>query len=278
MTRDLYRTRPDRRYPARGPERCYSMTEGDDRCRLRGWAGLRRRRRLLLIQPGNEPGRGLWSVPGGRVEPGETTPKPWSGRWPRRPGWSSSPARWSARCARGPYVIADYRCTVVGGTLRAGDDATDARWCDAADAGGAAARPPAVRHAAGVGRPPPRQAGLLGHGPARLLAAARVAVGPLGHHHLAPERAHHRAVLLVAAGLHVDDAAVVLRARLGLVQHLGLAVDRVAVEGRAGVLERLHLEVGDRLARDVGHRHAQQQRVDVVADHHVALKSVVSSA
>ena len=33
---------------------------------------------------------------------------------------------------RGPYLIADYRCAVVGGTLRAGDDATDARWCDAA--------------------------------------------------------------------------------------------------------------------------------------------------
>jgi ADP-ribose pyrophosphatase YjhB (NUDIX family) len=28
--------------------------------------------RLLLIRRGHEPGRGLWSVPGGRVEPGET--------------------------------------------------------------------------------------------------------------------------------------------------------------------------------------------------------------
>jgi ADP-ribose pyrophosphatase YjhB (NUDIX family) len=28
--------------------------------------------RLLLIRRGREPGRGLWSVPGGRVEPGET--------------------------------------------------------------------------------------------------------------------------------------------------------------------------------------------------------------
>jgi ADP-ribose pyrophosphatase YjhB (NUDIX family) len=27
--------------------------------------------RLLLIRRGTEPGRGLWSVPGGRVEPGE---------------------------------------------------------------------------------------------------------------------------------------------------------------------------------------------------------------
>lgn len=28
--------------------------------------------RLLLIRRGHEPGRGLWSVPGGRVEPGES--------------------------------------------------------------------------------------------------------------------------------------------------------------------------------------------------------------
>ena len=27
---------------------------------------------LLLVRRGNEPGRGTWSVPGGRVEPGET--------------------------------------------------------------------------------------------------------------------------------------------------------------------------------------------------------------
>ena len=33
---------------------------------------------------------------------------------------------------RGRYSIADYHCTVVGGELRAGDDALDARWCDAA--------------------------------------------------------------------------------------------------------------------------------------------------
>ncbi|MBB3086077.1 NUDIX hydrolase [Geodermatophilus sabuli] len=30
------------------------------------------RGRLLLIRRGHEPGRGLWSVPGGRVEPGES--------------------------------------------------------------------------------------------------------------------------------------------------------------------------------------------------------------
>ena len=36
------------------------------------------------------------------------------------------------RIVRGPYTIADYACTVVGGELRAGDDALAVRWCDAA--------------------------------------------------------------------------------------------------------------------------------------------------
>src|SRR4029450_2787370 len=31
-------------------------------------------RRLLVVRRANEPGRGLWSIPGGRVEPGEDDP------------------------------------------------------------------------------------------------------------------------------------------------------------------------------------------------------------
>ena len=56
-----------------------------------------------------------------------------------------------------------------------------------------------------------------------------------------------------------------------MVEHLGHGVDGVAVEGRLGVLERLDLEVGDGRPADVGHRHAEHQRVDEVADHHVLL-------
>jgi 8-oxo-dGTP pyrophosphatase MutT (NUDIX family) len=36
------------------------------------------------------------------------------------------------RVQRGPFAIADYRCIVVGGPLRAGDDALDARFVDRA--------------------------------------------------------------------------------------------------------------------------------------------------
>src|SRR5664280_2870442 len=80
------------------------------------------------------------------------------------------------------------------------------------------------------------------------------------------------AVLIAALGLDVHHAAVVLGLRLGLVQHRRLPVDGVAVEGRRDVAQRLDLEVGQGLAGDVRHRHAQQQRVDVVADHDIALE------
>jgi ADP-ribose pyrophosphatase YjhB (NUDIX family) len=47
-------------------------------------------------------------------------------------GLAVEPGALVGRVQRGQYAIADYRCAVVGGSLQAGDDATDARWCDAA--------------------------------------------------------------------------------------------------------------------------------------------------
>src|SRR3954465_15122135 len=96
-------------------------------------------------------------------------------------------------------------------------------------------------------------ASFVRHRPARLLPAPSFPVGALRHHHLPPEGAHDQAVLLIPARLDIHDAAVVLGLRRRLVQHLGLAVDGVAVEGRLDVLQRLDLEVRDRLAGDVGH-------------------------
>src|SRR4051794_24504572 len=104
---------------------------------------------------------------------------------------------------------------------------------------------------------------------ARLL---RSGVLLLGDHDPAPEHADQGAVLLVALGLHADDATVGLGAGLALVQDGGLAVDGVAVEGRRDVAQGLDLEVGDGLAGHVRDGHAEQDRVDVVADHHVLLE------
>jgi 8-oxo-dGTP diphosphatase len=89
--------------------------------------------RLLLVRRANEPGRGLWSVPGGRVEPGEDDAAALVREMQEETGLTVEPGPLVGRLRRGPYDIGDYRCRIVSGTLRAGSDALDARWCDAAD-------------------------------------------------------------------------------------------------------------------------------------------------
>ena len=88
--------------------------------------------RLLLVQRANEPGRGLWSLPGGRVEPGEDDAAALVREMAEETGLLVQPGDLVGRVRRGHFEIADYRCRVLGGTLLAGDDALDARWCDAA--------------------------------------------------------------------------------------------------------------------------------------------------
>ena len=93
-------------------------------------------RRLLLIQRANEPGRGCWSLPGGRVQAGETDHHAVIREVAEETGLDVKVARRAGavqRCAPGGAVfdIHDYVCLATGGTLRAGDDADDARWCDA---------------------------------------------------------------------------------------------------------------------------------------------------
>ena len=88
--------------------------------------------RLLVVQRANEPGRGLWSVPGGRVEPGEDDAAALVREMREETGLEVVPGPLVGSVRRGPFAIADYRCTVVGGALRAGDDALDARFVDLA--------------------------------------------------------------------------------------------------------------------------------------------------
>ncbi|NKQ57504.1 NUDIX domain-containing protein [Amycolatopsis sp. K13G38] len=89
------------------------------------------RGRLLVIQRGHDPGRGLWSLPGGRVEPGETDTQAVIREMREETGLDVRPIRLAGMVVRGRYEIYDFVCEVAGGTLRAGDDAADARWVDA---------------------------------------------------------------------------------------------------------------------------------------------------
>jgi 8-oxo-dGTP diphosphatase len=84
--------------------------------------------RLLLVERANDPGRGRWSIPGGRVERGETEPEALVREVAEETGLQVAAGRCLGRVRRGRYDIADYHAVVVGGTLRAGDDAAAVAW------------------------------------------------------------------------------------------------------------------------------------------------------
>jgi ADP-ribose pyrophosphatase YjhB (NUDIX family) len=92
---------------------------------------------LLMIKRGREPGAGLWSIPGGRIEPGETDAEALVREMLEETNLTVVVGRLLGRVQR-PFLdgavidIRDYAVTVTGGTLRPGDDAADARWVTAA--------------------------------------------------------------------------------------------------------------------------------------------------
>ena len=102
--------------------------------------------RVLLVQRGREPLKGKWSLPGGMLELGESLAEGVVREVQEETGLvvevielvelldrvhrESSP---DGERVRYHYVIADYLCRVVGGTLHASSDADAVRWIERAE-------------------------------------------------------------------------------------------------------------------------------------------------
>jgi 8-oxo-dGTP diphosphatase len=96
--------------------------------------------RVLLVRRGQEPLLGEWSLPGGALELGERLEEGVRREVSEETGLdvepeeivavfdhishaSEDPAR-----VRFHYVLVDYRCRLIGGTLASATDVTEARW------------------------------------------------------------------------------------------------------------------------------------------------------
>lgn len=93
--------------------------------------------RLLLVLRGHAPSAGTWSVPGGRIEAGESDAEATAREVLEETGLQVEVGRLAGEVERDGldgdvYVIRDYLCRPGSGTdpsvVRAGDDAADAAW------------------------------------------------------------------------------------------------------------------------------------------------------
>jgi len=93
---------------------------------------------VLLIKRGQPPLEGQWSLPGGAVELGEGARDALHREMMEETGLRIEIEalatvvdiidRDENGAVRHHYVVADYKCSPVGGTLKAGGDAAGAKW------------------------------------------------------------------------------------------------------------------------------------------------------
>ena len=98
--------------------------------------------RVLLVRRGQEPLKGKWSLPGGMLELGESLLSGVAREVREETGLEVEPIELielldrvhrEDNRVRYHYVIADYLCRVVGGSLQAASDADAVRWVERAE-------------------------------------------------------------------------------------------------------------------------------------------------
>ncbi len=93
---------------------------------------------ILLVQRGQEPGKGQWAIPGGRVQPGESLHAAAQREILEETGVSIEVGEFAwqfeliQRDARDElqyhYVVLDFHARYLAGEPQAADDAVAARW------------------------------------------------------------------------------------------------------------------------------------------------------